>query len=152
VPLTLSLPPKCVCPTVTSGGRKNAIKGLSPPLTFINGAIREPNAIYLAEKCIRKFHHMLMLSKAAFNPSPGIWLQQRLAMPFQAADPKTEEQPCCNAYHSTKPFCCFVHDRRHILGQCKRIFRNEEDYCTFFLYRVVTLVANTPFLMLLVAR
>jgi hypothetical protein len=47
---------------------------------------------------------MLVLSKkAAFNPSPGIWLQQRLAMPFQAADPKTEEQPRRNAYHQQSP-------------------------------------------------
>jgi hypothetical protein len=77
---------------------------------------------------------MLVLSKkAAFNPSPGIWLQQRLAMPFQAADPKTEEQPRRNAYHSTKPFGCFVHDRRHILGRCKRIFRNDEELLYLFL-------------------
>lgn len=73
-------------------------------------------------------------------------------MPFQAAAPKIEEHLRCKAHHSTKPFGCFVHDRRHILRRCKRIFRNEEDYCTFFLYRVVTLVAKTPFLMLLVAR
>jgi hypothetical protein len=73
-------------------------------------------------------------------------------MPFQAADPKIEQPPRCKAYYSTKPFGCFVHDRRHVLRGCKRIFRNDEDYRTFFLYRVVTLVANTPFLMLLVAR
>jgi hypothetical protein len=73
-------------------------------------------------------------------------------LPFQAADPKIEEQARCKAHHSTKPFGCFVHDRRHVLRRCKRMFRNDKDYCTFFLYRVVTLVAKTPFLMLLVAR
>jgi hypothetical protein len=96
---------------------------------------------------------MLMLSKeSSLQSEPGYLIATTPRYAVQAADPKIEEQPRCKAHHLTKPFGCFVHDRRHVLRRCKRIFRNDKDYCTFFLYRVVTLVAKTPFLMLLVAR
>src|SRR5947209_9368402 len=85
-------PPKRICPTFTSGGRNHAIKGLFPPLTLIDRAIREPNAIYLAEKCIEKSTTCCCFPRK----QPSIQAQvsgcnNALAMPFQAADPKTEE-------------------------------------------------------------
>lgn len=49
--------------------------------------------------------------------------------------------------------CGFVHDRGDILQVCQHGAKEEaRARATFFLYRVVTLVAKTPFLILLVAR
>jgi hypothetical protein len=39
------------------------LKVVSPPLAFVDAAIREPNAIYFRQKMHRKVPHMLMFSK-----------------------------------------------------------------------------------------